>query len=225
MSKDGWLSVSDVISFPSKPFLMNWARKLALQGIDFNRVSTLGKYAGRIMHWEFQQRYGNSLEPMGKDVQEAYADPEAVEHGGTAWGKLHEWANKELIIPDSRFLIESSIEDEELKVRARMDFVFNHEHLYDWKSSKHLYTESLLELGAYDYLWNRSQYRDMPLNQWTIVRCCHEDDSPAEVYNFEESDIKKAGLTFASMVPAVRAFREFDAESKQILAKSMGGER
>ena len=71
MSKDGWLSVSDVISFPSKPFLMNWARKLALQGIDFNRVSTLGKYAGRIMHWEFQQRYGNSLEPMGKDVQEA----------------------------------------------------------------------------------------------------------------------------------------------------------
>ena len=49
--KDGWLSVSEVCAFPDKPFLLNWARKLALQGLDHNRVSTLGKYAGRIMHW------------------------------------------------------------------------------------------------------------------------------------------------------------------------------
>jgi hypothetical protein len=54
------------------------------------------------------------------------------------------------------------------------------------------------------------------------VRCCHEDDSPAEQYEFEESEIKKAGLTFASMVPAVRAFREFDSQSKNILAASLG---
>lgn len=224
--KDGWLSVSEVISFPDHPFLLNWARKLALQGLDHNRVSTLGKYAGRIMHWEFQQKYGNSLEPMGKDVQEAYLDPEAVEHGGIAWGKLQEWANEKFQVcydyEPRIFRVEFPIEDEELKVRARLDLVFNSGYLYDWKSSRHLYAESILELGAYDYLWNR-KYPDTPLVGWTIVRCCHEDDSPAEVYEFEESDIKKAGLTFASMVPAVRAFKEFDAESKSILAKSMGG--
>ena len=86
MKDGGWLSVSEIVSFADKPFIAQWARKLALQGIDFNRVSTLGKYAGRIMHYEFAQRYGDPLEPMGKDVQEAYSDPEAVEHGGTAWG-------------------------------------------------------------------------------------------------------------------------------------------
>jgi hypothetical protein len=226
MNKDGFLSVSEVISFPDHPFLLNWARKLALQGLDHNRVSTLGKYAGRIMHWEMLQKYGNSLEPMGKDVQEAYADPEAVEHGGIAWGKLQAWANEKFRVCydyDPRiFRVEFPIEDEELKVRARLDLVFNSGYLYDWKSSRHLYAESILELGAYDYLWNR-KYPDTPLVGWTIVRCCHEDDSPAEQYEFEESEIKKAGLVFASMIPAVRAFREFDAESKGILAKSMGG--
>jgi hypothetical protein len=219
--KDGWLSVSEVISFPDKPFLLQWARKLALQGLDHNRVSTLGKYAGRIMHWEFQQKYGNSLEPMGKDVQEAYADPEAVEHGGTAWGKLNEWAVKNRI--DERLpQIEVPIEDPQLMVRGRMDCLVDNLKLYDWKSSKHFYAESILEIGAYDLIWSHLHPTE-PFLGWSIVRCCHEDDSPAEQYEFEESDIKKAGLTFASMIPAVRAFREFDGESKGILAKSMGG--
>jgi len=226
--KDGWLSVSEVCAFPDKPFLLNWARKLALQGLDHNRVSTLGKYAGRIMHWEFQQKYGNSLEPMGKDVQEAYLDPEAVEHGGTAWGKLQAWANEKFRVcyknMPSLFQVEVPIEDPTLMVRGRMDCVFNGGYLYDWKSSKHLYAESLLELGAYDLI-HTHLHPDEPFVGWTIVRCCHEDDSPAEEYSFEESDIKKAGLAFASMIPAVRAFREFDGESKSILAKSMGGEK
>jgi hypothetical protein len=221
--KDGWLSVSEVISFPDKPFLLAWARKLALQGLDHNRVGTLGKYAGRIMHWEFQQKYGNSLEPMGKDVQEAYADPEAVEHGGIAWGKLQAWANL-ASMEAFPLQIEVPIEDSALMVRGRMDCISewtSGKVLYDWKSSKHLYAESLLELGAYDLMWTRL-HPEEPFVGWTIVRCCHEDDSPAEQYEFEESDIKKAGLVFASMIPAVRAFREFDGESKGILAKSMG---
>jgi hypothetical protein len=219
--RGGWLSVSEIISFPDKPFLLQWARKLALQGIDYARVSRLGKYAGRIMHWEFAMKYGNSLEPMGKDVQEAYADPEAVEHGGIAWGKLQEWANVARIAErDPR--VEVSIEDPELMVRGRMDCLVDNLKLYDWKSSKHLYAESILEIGAYDFIWSHLHPTE-PFLGWSIVRCCHEDDTPAEMYEFEESEIKKAGLTFASMVPAVRAFKEFDAESKGILAKSMGG--
>jgi hypothetical protein len=71
-------------------------------------------------------------------------------------------------------------------------------------------------LGAYDYLWNR-EFLDMPLTGWTIVQCSHEDDSPAIEYTFEESDIKRAGMTFALMVPAVRAFREFEALAKTML--------
>jgi len=219
--RDGWLSVSEVVSAIDKPFLLNWARKLALQGLDHNRVSTLGKYAGRIMHWEFQQRYGNSLDPMGKDVQEAYADPEAVEHGGNAWGKLQAWANLNRI--DERLpQIEVPVEDPQLMVRGRMDCLVDNLKLYDWKSSRHLYAESILEIGAYDLIWSHLHPTE-PFLGWNIIRCCHEDDSPAEVYEFEESDIKKAGLTFAAMVPAVRAYKEFDAESKGILAKSMGG--
>jgi len=219
--RDGWLSVSEVVSFAEKPFLLNWARKLALQGLDHNRVSTLGKYAGRIMHWEFQQKYGSSLDPMGKDVQEAYADPEAVEHGGTAWAKLNEWAVHNRI--DERLpQIEVPLEDGELKVRARMDCLVDNLKVYDWKSSKHLYAESLLEIGAYDWLWSRKHPTE-PFLGWGIVRCCHEDDSPAEEYTLEESDVKLAGLTFASMIPAVRAFKEFEGRAKGILANSMGG--
>ena len=224
MTKDGFLSVSEIIGFPDKPFLLAWSRKLALQGIDYARVSTLGKYAGRIMHWEFAMKYGNSLEPMGKDVQEAYADPEAVEHGGIAWGKLQEWANVYGFGTPKRegqIQVEIPIEDPTLMVRGRMDCIVG-PCLFDWKSSRHLYTESLLELGAYDLMWTHL-YPDKPFAMWTIVRCCHEDDSPAEEYEFEESEIKKAGLVFASMIPAVRAFKEFDGESKGILAKSMGG--
>ena len=218
--RDGYLSVSEIISFADKPFLLNWARKLALQGLDHNRVSTLGKYAGRIMHYEFQQRYGNSLEPMGKDVQEAYADPEAVEHGGTAWAKLNEWAVLNRI--DERLpQIEVPLEDEELKVRARMYCLVDNLKLYDWKSSKHLYAESILELGAYDYLYNR-KFPDAPLFGWHIIQCSHEDDSPAHEFVFEESDIKLAGMTFASMIPAVRAFREFEQKAKAILEGGRG---
>jgi hypothetical protein len=214
--RDGWLSVSEVISFADKPFLLNWARKLALQGLDHNRVSTLGKYAGRIMHWEFQQRYGNSLEPMGKDVQEAYLDVEAVEHGGMAWAKLRDWAIRESI--DALPLqIEVPLEDAELKVRARMDCISETtggQVLFDWKSSKHIYAESVLELGAYDYLWARHHE---PFTGWHIVQCSHEDDSPAREFTFEESDIKLAGMTFAAMIPAVRSFREFEGKAKSIL--------
>jgi hypothetical protein len=212
--RDNWLSVSDVISFPSKPFIAQWARKLALQGIDFNRVSTLGKYAGRILHYEFQQRYGSSLEPMGKDVREAYLDVEAVEHGGTAWAKLRDWAIRESI--DALPLqIEVPLEDAELKVRARMDCISDGKVLYDWKSSKHLYAESLLEIGAYDYLWARQHE---PFTGWHIVQCTHDDDIPAQVFSFEEPDVKLAGLTFASMIPAVRAFKEFEATARITIA-------
>jgi hypothetical protein len=214
--RDGWLSVSEVVGAIDKPFLLNWARKLALQGQDHNRVSTLGKYAGRIMHWEFAMKYGSSLDPMGKDVQEAYADPEAVEHGGTAWGKLQAWANL-ASMEAFPLQIEVPLEDEELKVRARMDCISETtggQVLFDWKSSRHLYAESLLELGAYDYLWARQHE---PFTGWHIVQCCHEDDSPAIEYTFEESDIKLAGLTFALMIPAVRAFREFEVLAKTML--------
>jgi hypothetical protein len=213
--RDGWLSVSEVVSCMDKPFLLNWARKLALQGLDHNRVSTLGKYAGRIMHWEMMQKYGSSLDPMGKDVQEAYADPEAVEHGGTAWAKLRDWVNT-AHLSEVPLDVEFPIEDEELRVRARLDCVAEKKQLYDWKSSKHIYAESILELGAYDYLWNR-KFPDTPLTGWEIVQCSHEDDNPAVEYVFEESDIKKAGMTFAQMVPAVRAFREFEALAKTML--------
>jgi hypothetical protein len=217
--RDGWLSVSEIISFPDHPFLLNWARKLALQGLDHNRVSTLGKYAGRIMHWEMLQKYGNSLDPMPKEVVDAYSDPEAVEHGGTAWAKLRDWAIRESI--DALPLqIEVPLEDEELKVRARMDCISDGKVLYDWKSSKHIYAESILEIGAYDYLWSRQHE---PFTGWHIVQCPHEDDSPAIEYALEESDVKLAGLTFASMIPAVRAFREFEGKAKAILANSMGG--
>jgi hypothetical protein len=212
--KGGWLSVSEVISFPDKPFLLNWARKLALSGQDHNRISTLGKYAGRIMHWEFAQLYGTSLDPMPKEVVDAYADPEAVEHGGAAWGKLRQWAIRESI--DALPLqIELPLEDEELKVRARLDCISDHRILYDWKSSKHIYAESLLELGAYDYLINRHHES---LAGWNIVQCTHDDDIPAQVFNFEESDIKAAGMTFASMIPAVRAFKEFEAKARVTIA-------
>jgi hypothetical protein len=214
--RDGWLSVSEIISFPDHPFLLNWARKLALQGLDHNRVSTLGKYAGRIMHWEMLQKYGNSLDPMPKEVVDAYSDPEAVEHGGTAWAKLREWAVRERM-EIAPLELELPIEDQELKVAARLDCLIAKNQLFDWKSSKHIYAESLLELGAYDYLWARA-HPDMALRHWSIVQCTHDDDIPAQVFNFEESDIKVAGMTFASMIPAVRAFKEFEAKARITIA-------
>lgn len=214
--RDGWLSVSEVISFPDKPFLLNWARKLALEGNDHNKVSLLGRLAGRIMHYEFQKRYSEVTDPMPKDTVEAYMNPEAVEHGGTAWGKLSEWAVQENIEQCARD-IEVPLEDEELKVRARLDCILDHHFLYDWKSSKHLYAESLLELGAYDYLWNR-KYPESPLIGWTIVQCAHDDESPAQVFQFEQSDILRAGMTFAAMIPAVRAFREFEPLAGKMIA-------
>lgn len=219
--RDGWLSVSEIISFPDKPFLLNWARKLALEGNDHNKVSLLGRLAGRIMHYEFQKRYSEVTDPMPKDVVEAYMNPEAVEHGGTAWAKLNEWAHGALSEDFNRdprlFWVEVPLEDEELKVRARMDCIFNMGHLYDWKSSKHIYAESLLELGAYDYLWNR-KYTGVPLIAWTIVQCTHDDDIPAQVFQFEESDIKQAGMTFAAMIPGVRAFKEFESQASKTIA-------
>jgi hypothetical protein len=217
--KDGWLSVSEVISFPDKPFLMNWARKLALAGQDHNRVSLLGRYAGRIMHYEFQRLYAPCDDPMPKDVVEAYSDHEAVEHGGTAWGKLRAWANLygfETPKGRGQVQVEIPIEDPSLMVRGRMDCIVG-PCLFDWKSSKHLYTESLLELGAYDLIWSHL-YPDKPFAVWTIVQCSHDNDIPAVEYGFEESDIKNAGLTFASMVPAVRAYREFEATASKVIA-------
>jgi hypothetical protein len=214
--KDGWLSVSEVISFPDHPFLMNWARKLALAGQDHNKVSLLGRYAGRIMHYEFQRLYAPSDDPMSKDVVEAYSDPEAVEHGGTAWGKLREWA-VENRMDEQKLQIEVPIEDPTLMIRGRVDCVADNSKLYDWKSSRSLYAESILEIGAYDYIWNR-KFPDTPLVGWQIVQCSHDNNIPAVVYSFEESDIKQAGLTFALMVPAVRAYREFEAGAKKVIA-------
>jgi len=219
--RDGWLSVSEIISFPDKPFLLNWARKLALEGNDHNKVSLLGRLAGRIMHYEFQKRYSEVTDPMPKDVVEAYMHPEAVEHGGTAWAKLNEWAKEKLQVcydhSPQLFQVELPLEDEELKVRARLDLVFNGGYLYDWKSSKHIYAESLLELGAYDYLWNR-KFSDTPLVGWTIVQCAHDDENPAQEFRFEEADIKEAGMTFAAMIPGVRAFKEFEAKAGKVIA-------
>jgi len=219
--KDGWLSVSEIISFADKPFLLNWARKLALEGKDHNKVSLLGRYAGRIMHYEFQKKYSEVTEPMGKDLVDAYLDPEAVEHGGLSWGKLQEWAREHFQViyehDPNVFRVEFPIDDEELKVRARLDCVFNSGYLYDWKSSRHIYAESILELGAYDYLWNR-KFPDTPLCGWTIVQCSHEDESPAQEFKFEESDIKQAGMVFASMIPGVRAYKEWEAKAMKLIA-------
>jgi hypothetical protein len=102
-----------------------------------------------------------------------------------------------------------------------MDCLVDNLKVYDWKSSKHLYAESLLEIGAYDWLWSRKHPTE-PFLGWGIVQCSHEDDSPAIEFTFEESDIKLAGLTFASMIPAVRAYREFELKAKGILEGGHG---
>lgn len=220
---DDWLSVTEIIAFPEKPFLIDWARRLALEGNDHRRVALLGKYAGRIMHYEFLKRFGTEPEKIPNDVAEAYLDPEALDHGAVAWGKLSAWSEghfRGLHAADPRlFLIEYPIEDEELRVRARLDCVFNNGILYDWKSSRHVYGDAVLELGAYDYLWQRRN-PDSPLREWVIVQCSHDDDLPVQLFRFEESEIKRAGLVFASMIPAVRAYKEWEDKTKNVIRAS-----
>jgi hypothetical protein len=219
--KDGWLSVSEIIAFPDKPFLLAWARKLALAGGDHNRVGQLGKYAGRILHHEFEEYvYGADI-PLAKDVQVAYDDHEALEHGMAAWLKLSTWLLTSPI-DIGTVMVELPIEDEQLRVRGRVDCISNG-HIFDWKSSKHIYGEAILEVAAYDYLWERA-HPDEPFTAWSIVQCSHEDDSPALEFSLEASDIKRAGMVFASMIPAVRSFAEFDKEYGEMLARSTGGE-
>lgn len=219
--KDGWLTVSEIIAFPDKPFLLNWARKLALQGEDHNRVAELGRYAGRIMHYEFQKLLypGKRIDPIPKDVRAAYDDDEAFAHGLRAWKKLKKWALDN--IEEAAAAVEVPVEDQELRVRARVDCVCG-KTLYDWKSSKSIHAEALLELGAYDYLWGRV-IPDHELRGWSIVQCTHDSDQPATEYSFEASDIKKAGMAFAAMIPAVRSYLEWVADSKQTIPASIVG--
>ena len=215
--KDGWLSVSEIIAFPDKPFLLDWARKIALEGGDHKRIVQLGKYAGRIMHYEFQKRYGTVEETIPNDVGEAYLDPEGLEHGTVAWTKLMGWA-EEHFSGKRVDRVEYPIEDELLGVRARLDCVVNG-HLFDWKSSRNIYGEAVLELGAYDYLWTRATPND-PLTAWTIVQCTHDDENPVQCYSFGEPDIKRAGMLFASMIPAVRTYKEWESTTRSLIKSS-----
>ncbi len=167
--------------------LMYWAWNQGKQGLDYRETRDKAGDIGTLVHAAIEARLGGVPMPVLDDVSErAY-------QAFLRW----QWQNKIEIIKQEVQLV-----SEEYEYGGTLDAVgvVDGEHvLLDWKTSKGVYKNYLLQLAAYVLLWNEN-YSDRKIAKAWLVRFS-KSDGVCEPYFFTIEDLSYALKQFL-------AFRE-----------------
>lgn len=145
-------SVTEILSVVAKPYLIPWANKMGLEGIDINERNTAITSIGSLVHAKIEAYYVHkecSLDGFSDEVKNK-ADELFLKF--LAWNSLHR------VIP---YYIELPIVSEEfggtIDAIASID---GKTTIIDWKTSRDIYSEYFAQLSAYYYLTCKGNIAD-----------------------------------------------------------------
>ena len=143
--------------------LMHWAHGLGLKGIGLKeeraRLADAGTLAHDMVECEIKGKPMPPLDGLAPDV---------VERAQQSFNAFREWRKT------SRFELVASevvIVSEALKYGGQIDCIAHLDEVavVDWKSSKQLYPDQVVQLAAYGALWTEA-HPDLPVKALRVVR-------------------------------------------------------
>ena len=138
--------VTTVLAVLNKPYLVAWANKLGLEGIDASEYRDAMAGIGRLTHERILAHF-RGVEP---DLSEY--SPKEVELSDNAMVSFYNWLKRGKIEP---FVIEEPIVSSEYRFGGTPDLycLINGERvLVDFKTGKAIYDEHKIQLAAYSHL-------------------------------------------------------------------------
>ena len=137
-------SVTEILAIVAKPYLIPWANRMGLQGVDLGEYNDEFTGLGTIVHGKIESYYNNT-------IFDDRAFPEAMRNkSDDLFGKFLNWESEREI-----FSIFNELPMICHKFGGTIDAVVEMDGkttLVDWKTSKEIYPEYFGQLSAYCYL-------------------------------------------------------------------------
>lgn len=175
---------TSIVSLLDKPYLVNWANKLGLKGIDVKEYKSESKRVGILIHSMLE----GYLERKDIDVED-YTDEE-LDKAEKSFMKYVEWQRDHTIQP---IYLEHKLISEEYKFGGIIDCYCLFDGvptLVDFKTSKSISKEQWLQLSSYKQLLIENNY---PLER-VIIFDIPKDDG--YYFNYGEITLEECDLYF-----------------------------
>ena len=163
--------VTTILGILNKPALVKWANNLGLQGIDSSRYVDEKAAIGTLAH----QMIADYL--RGEDTDTSEYSAVEIDQAENAVLSFFEWEKNNLIVP---VLIEAPLVSEQWGYGGTVDCLAYHDGklwLLDFKTSKGIFPEMLVQLAAYYNLLLEHGYHP---DQVKILRIGRTDDEGFE---------------------------------------------
>lgn len=139
-------SVTTVLGVIAKPWLVQWANRLGLQGINSTEYVDQAAGAGSLTHAAIDAAFRG--EALDAALVEEFSEEERAA-GRNAWRRFTEWRAAHAVEP---LLTEHQMVSERLHVGGTLDFfavVNGRRTIVDFKTSSSIYDSHLIQLSAY----------------------------------------------------------------------------
>jgi len=197
--KDGTTipGVTTILSILNKPALVSWANKLGLQGIDSTKYVDEKAAIGTLAH----EMIADYL--RGKETDTSEYSKVQIDQAENAVLAFFEWEKTHHIEP---IMVEKSLVSEQYQFGGTIDClgkINGNRHLLDFKTSRGIFPEMLVQLAAYRQLLIEAEY---PVDKVTILRIGRSPDE-----GFEErlvNELDKRWLIFQHCLEIYRLQKE-----------------
>ncbi len=176
--------VTTIVGLLNKPYLVAWANKMGLQGVDTTAYTAAAAGAGTCAHEMIQAMVG------GTDVDFSKYTGEEIEAAQNAAEKFRAWLQNHDM---QTHLIEEQLVSERYRVGGTIDWygeLDGRMTLVDIKTSGNVYAEHIIQVAAYAQMLKDEEY---PVDGVRILRFSREDNDDHR--DFAVADrLLKAGL-------------------------------
>lgn len=177
------VGVTTVIGILNKPALMHWAWQLGVKQIDYKKFVDEKAAQGTLAHAMILAHL------WGQKVDTADYSKNQIDAAENAFLSYLEWEKGKKIEP---MIVEHPMTSSEWMYGGTPDFfgmIDGIPTLLDYKTSKALYDEHIIQVAAYARLIEEAGHE---VKDWKILRIGRDEDE-----GFEVRDIKKAQLDVA----------------------------
>lgn len=199
--------VTTILGEANKPALMEWAYKLAIQGIDYKKVRDQAADVGTASHF-ICECYIKQRNPVFKDL-----DNEIVSKATRSFKKFQEFWDTSGF---KTIEVESQLVSETQWFGGTIDYVVENREgnllLMDLKTSKGIYESYVAQVAAYSKLWNEN--RERKISAWSIFRIGKEDPEDQEYKELFYPMILAGASRFNGLHAAYQARKEIEALMK-----------
>lgn len=170
-----------------------WAYKMGTQGLDIHKASNIACDAGTLAHHLIESYY-KKTEP---DLSFYKDSPEIIHLAQQAFANFLEWSAMMKLEP---LYSEQELVSEEFQFGGTIDHIakiLGKIAIIDWKSSNHIYSEYLIQVSAYQKLWDEN-HPDEPITGGAYLLRISKETADFAFYKW--ADLSKAWEVFKHLL-------------------------